>query len=92
MRPFVLIMDASDYWVARSSRAMTAESVARLHATSNPCRKGEWIASSLTLLAMTARHAFAASRREAQRYFLQREIDTTLRKSPVGQISCRSMA
>jgi hypothetical protein len=33
---------------------------------SNPCGKEEWIASSQELLAMTATHTFAASRREAR--------------------------
>jgi hypothetical protein len=87
------ISGAGDYGVARSSRAMTAGSVARhgftcqttavmaspCEATSQPrhCERSEairaatkeWIASSLTLLAMTAahmamtsRHKFAASR------------------------------
>jgi hypothetical protein len=64
-------MNVSDYWVARSSRAMTAESVARHGFTFRTAKfviasfceaihaaSKEWIASSRELLAMTARDGF----------------------------------
>jgi hypothetical protein len=79
-RPLDSLSGGSEYWITRSSRAMTTESAAR--PLSRHCERSEaihlatrrderWIASSQGLLAMTARHTSterhtsAFSRREA---------------------------